>query len=217
MKKIVLSLLALTLIATGIQAQDKSVGKTKKEDSMRKGPRKHGQKGHMFKDLNLSQEQKEQITKINAEHKTAMQELKAKENSITVADYKNQIKTLGKTRYEKVQNVLTTEQKEKLEKKRTENKGKRHNAHFNGRRGKGGMANLNLTDEQSAQVKAIRSKTQEKIKGIRENTALNQEDKKKQTIAAFKQQNDEMKTLLTAEQVKKMEDMPQRGPRHISK
>ncbi len=219
MKKIALSLLALTLLATGIQAQDKSIDKSKKENRMHKGPRGHMKGGGMYKDLDLTQDQKDQIAKINAEHKAAMQDLKAKENSITVAEHKEQMKALGKARYEKVQNVLTAEQKEKLEKKRAERKGKGPNAHFNGKRAKGGIAksNLNLTDEQSAKVKTIRSNTQSKIKSIRESEALNPEEKKQQTIAAFKQQSDEMKSVLTPEQVKKMEAMPQRGRRHISR
>ncbi len=219
MKKITLGLLTLSLLVTGIQAQEKSTHPSKKEKSMHKGPRGHMKGGGMYKDLDLTQDQKDQIAKINAEYKAAVQELKAKENSITVAEHKDQMKTLGKTRHEKVQSVLTAEQKEKLEKKRAERKGKGPNAHFNGKRAKGGMAksNLNLTDEQSAKVKTIRSNTQRKIKSIRENDALNSEEKKQQTIAAFRQQSEEMKGLLTPEQVKKMEAMPQRGRRHMTR
>lgn len=217
MKKIALSLIALTLIATGIQAQSNNAEKSKKESRMHKGPR-GDRKGNMFKDLDLSQAQKDQITQINADHKAAMQALKEKENTITVAAHKEQMKALNKARQEKVQNILTAEQKEKLAKKRAERAGKGPNAHFN-KKGRDGMAktNLNLSDEQSAKVKTIRSKTQEKVKAIRENSALSQDEKKQQTIAAYKQQNDEMKSVLTPEQVKKMEDMPQRGPRHITR
>lgn len=216
MKKIALSLIALTLIATGIQAQSNNAENSKKESRMHKGP-KGDRKGNMFKDLNLSQAQKDQITQINADHKAAMQALKEKENTITVAAHKEQMKALGKARHEKVQNILTAEQKEKLAKKRAERAGKGPNAHF--KKGRGGMAktNLNLSDEQSAKVKTIRSKTQEKVKAIRENSALSQDEKKQQTIAVYKQQNDEMKSVLTPEQVKKMEDMPQRGPKHITR
>ncbi|MBX3240437.1 MAG: hypothetical protein KIT80_01675 [Chitinophagaceae bacterium] len=218
MKKIALGLLALALIATGIQAQDKKMDKANKESKMHKGPRGGMKGGGMYKDLDLTQDQKDQIAKINAEHRAAMQDLKAKESTLTVADHKEQMKAIGKARHEKVQNVLTAEQKEKLEKKRTERKGKSPNARFHGKRGKGEMAksHLNLTDEQSAKVKTIRSNTQSRIKSIRENTALTPEEKKQQTIAAFKQQNDEMKSVLTPEQVKKMEAMPKRG-RQISK
>jgi len=215
MKKIALGLLALTLIATGIQAQDKKMDKSAKENRMHKGPRK----GHMYKDLDLTQDQKDQISKINAEHKAAMQELKSKESSVTVTDYKAQMKALGEARHEKVQGVLTADQKAKLEKMRAERKGKGAQGHFNGKKHQKGMAkpDLNLTEDQSAKVKAIRGRTQEKVKGIRENNALSQDEKKQQTIAAFRQQSEEMKSVLTPEQVKKMEAMPQRGSRHISR
>jgi len=63
-----------------------------------------------------------------------------------------------------------------------------------------------LSDDQSAKIKTLQADTKQKIKTIREDKSLTDEQKKQQVAAAFKKQHDDMNSLLTPDQVKKMEN-----------
>lgn len=66
-------------------------------------------------------------------------------------------------------------------------------------------------------MKSLRETTHTKIKAIKEDQALNDDEKKQQVMAAFKQQHEEMKSILTPEQMKKLESGGKRHPRKIAK
>ena len=195
MKKLIGSLLALTLIVSASQAQD------------RKGKRhggKHHHKEMLSQQLNFSEEQKKQLKDINAEFKTQMQELKKNDN-ITVKEFKSRKETIRKAQHDKMQALLTTEQKSKLEQMKQERitKGKERNA-----RGFENMkSKLNLTDEQVSKLKASHESFDAKAKEIRSNQSLTQDQKKEQFKSLAEKRKEEAKSIMTKEQVEKMEQM----------
>jgi len=63
---------------------------------------------------------------------------------------------------------------------------------------------LNLTEEQSAKLKKSREEMQQKLKSIKENKALSDEQKKEQVKEAMKKQRESMQSVLTDEQKAKM-------------
>ncbi|HRP54509.1 hypothetical protein [Agriterribacter sp.] len=211
MKKITLSILALSLVLTAIQAQEKTTGPVKKETkAYRHHPGKHRKQHNTdFKKLNLSQEQQDKLIKINKDYRAGIADLKKQEATITVKDYKAQMQALNKKRRGEADKVFTKEQKEQLQQMRTGKKGK----FTAGNRSQHMKTTLGLTDDQSDRMKALREYTQKKIKGIRENTALTEDQKKEQLAAIFKQQREDMKLILTPEQMKKMESFRKGGSR----
>ena len=76
---------------------------------------------------------------------------------------------------------------------------------------------LGLSDDQSAKLKALRAETQKKIKEIRASNVLSDAQKKEQVVAAFKKQHEDMNSILTPEQVKKMENFKSRRINKMSK
>ena len=72
---------------------------------------------------------------------------------------------------------------------------------------------LGLSDAQSAQLKKNREATQQKIKAIKENSKMNEEQKKEQVKELMKAQRENMKSVLTKEQIKKMKESEHRKPK----
>lgn len=217
MKRITLAIVALALAFPALQAQQKDGNETNREPkTYRQHQGKQGMHHDRFKDLNLTKEQQDQLAKINNDFRTAVTDLKKKESSITMKDYKTQMETLRTKRKSETDNVLTAEQKSQLQKMR-QDKGGRPGMKGKGMRG-GMNADLGLSKEQSAQVEALRASSQKKIKDIRESQNLSESQKKEQIMTVWKQQHENMKSILTAEQMKKMEGFRQGGrSRQISR
>lgn len=210
MKRIVLPVLALIVSITGLTAQETNEAAPKNESAtFQKHPGRHakgyGRSSIGFKDLNLTPDQQSQIKKINDDYKGKMADLKKSEATTTVKDYKARKQAFAKQRHEQMQHVLTPQQKEQLAEKRKEQR-KRMNATAKNRMEKM-KTELQLTDNQSAKIKTLRADTRSKIKGIRENESLTDEQKKEQVMATFKKQHEAMNSLLTPEQMKKMENL----------
>lgn len=212
MKKIILGLLAIGLFSTAIQAQEKGNNSdTKGKQAF--GHHRHGfKKGHHsyfadLKKLNLTEDQKDKMKKINDDFRNKTADLKKQEATITVKDYKAQMRALGKQRHEQVENVFTREQKDQLAKMKVERQKKFDQA--SKERMEKMKAKLGLSEDQSAKLKQVREDAKEKMKSIRANQSLSPEEKKEQVITVFKKQRDDMKSILTPEQLKKMEGLRQ--------
>jgi Spy/CpxP family protein refolding chaperone len=111
-----------------------------------------------------------------------------------------------------MQSLLTPEQKTQLEKSKLERKAKMEE------RSKARMdkmkTDLGLSDEQSAKLKSNRTATQEKIKAIREDKSLNDDAKKEQAKELMKKQKENMRSILTEEQLKKLDEQKQKRASH---
>lgn len=66
---------------------------------------------------------------------------------------------------------------------------------------------LGLNDEQSAKMASIHKESMEKLKSIRENQSLTQQQRKEQAKKLQEDNKEKMKSFLTAEQLKKLDEM----------
>ena len=209
MKRITLALLALAISFGMVQAQENTAPPAKTQGKQFHGHHVKSRKGHhgkaMYSQLNLTADQQQQMKSINEATRSKMSDLRKQESTITVKEYKEQMKAIGKEKHEKIQAVLTPAQKQQLAKMRTDRKKKFEGTAKN--RMEKMKKDLQLTDDQSAKMQALGTATRSKIKSIRDDQSLSADQKKEQVKAAFKKQHDDMNSLLTPEQIKKMEAM----------
>ena len=197
MKKIILSALVLSM-AVAVSAQD-SKGR---RHQGHEGKGKHHEK--VMEKLDLTEDQKAKFKAENEAFRNKVAELKKNEN-ITVKEFKSRMETIRKDHKTKIQGLLTTEQKAKIEKMKSEHQAKQKE-HMQ-ERGEKMSEKLGLTADQQAKMKANRENFGAKMKAIRENKSLDEAAKKEQMKSLMKEQKESMKSILTEEQIKKMEEM----------
>ena len=200
MKKIILSALVLSM-AFAVNAQGIPDRKSDKPGMMHK--KKHHRGGMEMKSLNLSEDQKAKFKSQNEAFRTQMQDLKKNEN-ITVKEMKEKSEAIRKQHKQSVQNILTTEQKAKLEEMKKE--GRQRSEDARNSRGDRMKTELNLTADQQAKMQTSRKAVGEQMKAIRANTALSDEQKREQMKELHKKQQENMKSILTKEQLEKLKD-----------
>lgn len=200
MKKIILSALVLSL-AFAVKAQEIPDRKSEKPGMMHK-QRHHGGMDQL-KNLNLTEEQKAKFKSQNETFRNQMAELKKNEN-ITVKEWKEKAESIRNAHKEAMKNILTTEQKAKMQKMREEEKAKHEEmAKKMGDRIK---TDLNLTAEQSAKLESNRNAVRDEMTKIRENKALTEQQKREQMMQLHKKQKENLKSILTPEQLEKMKE-----------
>ncbi len=200
MKKILLSLMAVT-IAIGAQAQDP---KPPHPPGGMKNPR-----GMLMQKLNLSEDQKVKFKTENEGFRKQMEELKKIDN-ITVKEWKNRMETLRKDHKTKLEGLLTSEQKAQIEKMKTEHKAMQEvDAKARIEKMK---IHLGLTDEQAARINKNRTELMEKMKALREDEKMDKEKKKEMIKELMEKQKEQMKSILTEEQIKKLQEDRKQGP-----
>lgn len=210
MKRIVAAALALSL-AFAVKAQEIP---ERKHD----GFKPHGHPGKMhqrhpggmdFKQLNLSEAQKEQMKTQHEGFRKQMEELKKNDN-ITVKEWRTRMENLRKEQKSKMESILTSDQKSQLEKMKTEKKAM-HEVDAKARMEKMKI-HLGLTQEQTAKMEKNRKEMGDKMKAIRENKSLSDDKKRDEMKELMKKQKESMKSILTEEQLKKMKEGRQHGP-----
>lgn len=206
MKKLILSAIVV-LMAFAMHAQEIP---ERKGDKPVRHERKtgHHKMGMDMQQLNLTNEQKKHLKQQRETFHSQMEELK-KNDGITVKESRTRMESLRKAHMEKIKSILTTEQKAQMEKMRVEGKAK-HEEMAN-RRGEKMKSQLGLTDEQSAKMQNSRKEMADKMKAIRENKSITEENKKEQIKELMKAQKEQMKTILTKEQLKKMKETKREG------
>jgi len=194
MKKIIIGMLTVASFIFTANAQE-----------MRK--MKHHQRGHqkvmILKELNLTATQKEQMKANRDNVKMQLTELNKNEN-ITVKEYKARKADILKSQKAQMDNVLTTEQKNKLKQQKNNRKGKQEM--YSAKRMDKMKTNLGLSDEQVNKLKVNREATMAKAKAIKENSQLSQSERKEQLVALRQDQKNSLKQVLTPEQINKMEE-----------
>jgi len=203
MKKILTTALAIVLFVGASQAQDK--------------PRHEGRGGDKFAtELNLTADQKAKLQTLREAQKKEMEALK--QTGKVTPEQRKAIHEKYKSQYEA---IYTPAQKEQLSKKREEWKAKGGERKGLGKRG--GEANrggakfgqqaaffkkeLNLSSDQETKLKGIFQDFQTKSKAVRSNTSLSKEQKREQMQSLAKQYMDQGKTVLNADQLKKLDEM----------
>ncbi|MEP7164811.1 MAG: hypothetical protein ABI741_08955 [Ferruginibacter sp.] len=206
MKKI-LSIVALSVITFSASAQEKTTMKHHK-DGIHSG--KHqGHKQHskeMMKGITLSDAQKAQMKASHEEFRSKMEALK-KQDNITVGEMKTKRNALLKEQKLKTGNILTPDQKAQMAQNKANMQAQRKEMHE--KRAKEMQVKLGLSDDQAAKLKVQNEATHAQMKAIKENGSLTSEDKKQQLKAIRDASKEQRKNLLTADQLKKLEEMKQ--------
>lgn len=170
---------------------------------------RHHQPGIDMKQLNLTDAQKEQFKAQKESFRKQMEELKKNDN-ITVKEWKTRMEAIRKDQKTKMQGILTTEQKAQIEKMKAERKAMGE-IDAKARMEKMKL-HLGLTDDQAARMKKSHIEMAEKMKALREDDKMDAEKKKEQMRELMKKQKEQMKSILTEEQMKKLQEEHKQGP-----
>lgn len=195
--KRVLTAAVVILAALQVQAQEPGPHEMRKRGMHKRG-------GMEFRQLELTAGQKAGFKKQHDEFRKQMEELKKNEN-ITVKEWKTRKEALMKKHRESMQNILTTEQKAKLEKQRADRMAM-HEVDAKARLEKMKIQ-LGLSNEQAAKLEKQRSEMKTQMKALHDNQQLNQEQKREKMKELMKKQKETMKGVLTPEQQKKLDEM----------
>ena len=203
MKRIfTLAVAALVFASSAIAQEQKSSNDKAKKEFRKEGKRgMHGKdRGQFAKELNLTDAQKQQFKSLNEEYRTKFKALKDVDSK---SETKTKAKALREEQHAKMQNILTAEQKTKLaqlqEKRKAEAKERGKE------RGDKMKQELGLTEAQGQKIKTINEDFHAKAKAIKENKNLTDEQRKEQIKALNEQRKESMKSVLSAEQIQKME------------
>ncbi len=211
MKKI-LSLTAIIFAGfVTLQAQDvkSKEGKQKHAQHKKMGEKRQHQ-GKMMKNIDFTEAQKAQMKAINEEHRQQMQELRKNEN-ITVKEQRTQMAAIQKDHREKMQNLMTPEQKQEMAKARDEQR--KNHTEAGKQRSEKMKEELGLNNEQAARLAESNKAAAEKMKAIKANESLTQQQKMEQVKTIKEEQKKIRESILTADQLSKMKEM-NKGPRH---
>jgi succinate dehydrogenase flavin-adding protein (antitoxin of CptAB toxin-antitoxin module) len=154
--------------------------------------------------IHYSPEQRKQLMAINAEYNKKRSDL-YKNDNLTLREYKAGLVSLAKDKKSKLENLLTQDQKNKIaefKKKRDEDRQVRAAAHLERMK-----IRLNLTDQQTASIKSHEQSMATQIRSIRENDNLLSYQKRDQIKQLAEKQKDELKSILTPEQLSQLENM----------
>jgi Spy/CpxP family protein refolding chaperone len=207
MKKILTGFLAIALSVGAAQAQTK-------DSSFRKDKRHH--KEHRmgsFQSLNLSEEQKAKMKSLREDFRKQHDALKAQESTLTVTQMKERRKALATEQRSKFENIFTAEQKAQLAQMKKNGKAKGHYKGGKARKLEGARVadELNLTEDQKSRMAKLREDFRTQAEAIRKNSSLDKEAQKKALKQLHEKNKEQMKSVLTAEQIQKIES--QRGKR----
>ncbi len=204
MKKIIAFTMILAVAGFSASAQERREMKGEKHGMHKM----QGHKGDMTKDLNLTDAQKAQLKADREVYKAKMEALRKDEN-ITVKEMKARQKAIHDEQKAKMEALLTPEQKAKIAADRTNMEGSRKQ--MDGKRGEMMKEKLGLSNEQAEKLKAHNQEVHSKIKSIQDNQSLTAEQKQEQIKAIKEASKTQRKNILTAEQLKKMEEMKKDG------
>lgn len=219
MKKIIASALVLSLSIGAVQAQS-TPAKEKKEF------KKDKKAGHM-QDLNLSEDQKARMKTIREAQRAEMKAMK--DASLTKEQSKAKRKEIHEKYRSQVQAVLNAEQKAKMEQMQAKRKEAGKNGQFKKERRADGAKglnrikgqsfgrNLDLTTEQQAKMKAIREEYKGQIEALRADKSTDKDQKRARMQELMKNQQAQMKSVLTKEQIEKLESSKKQRPQRNTK
>jgi len=164
----------------------------------------------MAEKVKLSDEQKQKAKALNEDYRKKMDELRKKDD-ILVKDWRNQMTELNKKHREDMSALLSKEQKEQIEKYKVDRK-KMAEIDANARMEKMKLR-LDLNDDQMARIKKQRSETLEKRKAINENRSQDMMKKRVEMKTLIQKNKENMRSILTEEQLKKMKEIRKPMPR----
>ena len=210
MKKLFIGMIALALGAGAAQAQETPPQKPMDHLSHRGsgGREGHGREQMLAKKLNFSDQQKQQLKDISKQYHQQLSDLN-KNLDITVREQRAQMASIRKDHMQQIQNLLTPEQKIQLQKMKEQGK---EMAKINARaRAEKMKVKLGLSDDQATKLKDMRTNTVAKIKQIHSDASLTPDQKKEQIKSVVQDQREQMKSVLTPDQLKQLNEMRHEG------
>lgn len=197
MKQIALLLIA-AVVGTAAMAQSNNRNHDKMKGDM---PMQH----QRFEFLDLTAEQKVKMKSLN---ETFQQQMKSinKDNSQEVQKTKRT--AILNERHNAMLSILTPQQKEKLDEKKKDFKGKEK---WNKKEDRldDYAKKLNLTSEQSAKIAVLNADLKTRVQSVNNNNSLNENEKKSQIKTLFKKHRVSVSALLTNEQKEKFKNSKQ--------
>lgn len=158
----------------------------------------------MAKWLQLTEDQKKQMQQIRDENKKKL-ELLEQQQTITVKEYNDRKTALRKEMQAKREAVLTKQQKDRIATAKELQQLKKQEMFV---KRMGAMKEkLNLTDDQAKQFKLLREKNQSEITKIKNDSKLNDQEKKVRIRTVVENGKESAKKLLTSEQLTKLDQM----------
>lgn len=152
--------------------------------------------------VNYTKEQRAQLKTINEDYQKQLLQLQSND-AITLGEYKSKLADLKKEHKDKMQNILTDQQKQKLaEAKKRGDINRQVMATARLERMK---LTLGLNDDQVAKIKEQQKSLQTQMKSIRENNKLFPEQKRDEMKQLALQHKDDLKSVLTDEQKKTLD------------
>jgi Spy/CpxP family protein refolding chaperone len=200
MKKIIISLSIMVMAALAVNAQQPD----QPMQQNRHRSFRHQGRDMMAKKLNFSDQQKQQLKSINSDYHKKLMDLKKNED-ITVRESRARMGALRKDHRAQLQALLTPEQKDQVAKMKQERM-QMAKVDANARAEKMKIK-LGLSDAQASQLKDIRSGMVAKMKTIHVDNSLSQEQKHEQMKTLVLQQKDQLKTILTPDQLQQLQQM----------
>ena len=211
MKKLIIGALGLALFTASAQAQT-----TPHSEDQQKKERKHTQHHKGFEQLNLTDEQKAQLKSLKENLKKESEALK-NNTSLTKEQKQAAKKELHDKWRAQAEAILTPAQKEQLQKMKSE-KGTKpgHDKKDKAARPQKGPGvtkgrelpqELNLTQDQQTKLQQLRADYRTKFETLRNDNTLSQEQKKAKMQDLMKAQKEDMKKILTKEQMEKMQSV----------
>jgi Spy/CpxP family protein refolding chaperone len=192
-------LLFASVISVSASAQDQGANNDKKEH--------HKQK--IAEKLELNDEQKARAESVHSSFRDEMKKLKA-ENGLSDEEKKKQKMELRKKHNQEFESILNDKQKEQWKELKKERKDHAKNKSYkkHGRHGKHNkhdkFKQLNLTEEQSAKMKEVRSSMREQALKIRNDSSLDESAKRAKMKELKEKHFKNLKDVLTPEQMEKL-------------
>jgi Spy/CpxP family protein refolding chaperone len=204
MKKIIISMAVMIMAAVGVNAQQPD--DKMQQDHRHQFGHHHRQGGEMMlaKKLNFSDQQKQQLKTINSDYHKKLMALKKNED-LTVRESKKQLNALRTDHKVQIQALLTPQQKDQVAKMKQERmQMAKVNANARAEKMK---IKLGLNDSQASQLKIIRTDMMTKMKAVHTDNSLSQEQKHEQMKALVMEHKDQLKIILTPEQLQQLQQM----------
>jgi Spy/CpxP family protein refolding chaperone len=154
--------------------------------------------------IRYTPEQRQQVVAINKDYHQKQQDL-FKQDNITLRQYKAGLLALEKEKKAKLEALLTPQQKDQLaarKKKMDENRQVMGAARLERLR-----LQLNLTDDQVAQIKTGQQNLHNQAQAIHDNDNLLPQEKRQQLHTLMMTRNDNLKTILTPDQYTKFHQL----------
>lgn len=199
MKKIILAILTIIVCFSSFaQSNNSAFRKHKNHDKKNQVNKQNSDKP------DLSDDQKAQLKTINEDFRQQMQDLH-QNTSLAADEMKDKRKILIKEHKEKINSILTGEQRKEAETQHHELQ-KDNKEEVRSGRLEEMTKDLHLTPEQSTKMKDLSTALMNSIQSIRQNTALSREERKVQMKSLMKKHKDDMETLLTDEQKEQLKN-----------